>query len=205
MHPNPVFRGTSHNRNIAFARSRGFGSLCINHDDGPLLSHVPFLISEDASFVDLHLVRSNPMCRLTPVKAVIAVTGPDAYVSPDWYDTKDQVPTWNYVSVHLRGTLTALPPEAMRDMLARQSAAYEGQLNGKAPWTMDKMSDGVAARMMRMILPFRLTLASVDGTWKLNQNKDDAARLKAADHMLDSIGSEKNTLVSLMKNPPDED
>jgi transcriptional regulator len=201
MHPNPAFRGASHDRNIAFARSRGFGTLCINHGDGPLLSHVPFLISDDAATVDLHLVRSNPICRSAPSDAVIAVTGPDAYVSPDWYEIEDQVPTWNYVSVHLRGTLTALPPEAMRDMLARQSAAYEGQLKGKVPWTMEKMSDGVADRMMRMILPFRLQLMSVDGTWKLNQNKDNGARLKAADHMRDSIGSEKEALAALMKSP----
>lgn len=202
MHPNPAFRDTSRDHNIAFARSRGFGSLCINHDDGPLVSHVPFLINDGATSVDLHLVRSNPICRLVPTKAVISVTGPDAYVSPDWYDTHDQVPTWNYVSVHVRGTLTALPPEVMRDTLERQSAAYEGQLSGKTPWTMDKMSVGVAERMMRMILPFRLTLASVDGTWKLNQNKDAAARLKAADHMIDSLGSEQRALAELMKSPP---
>ncbi|CAN0580369.1 unnamed protein product, partial [Ectocarpus sp. 12 AP-2014] len=97
-------------------------TLCINAKESPLLAHVPFLISEDATSIDLHLVRSNPICRCAPSEAVIAVTGPDAYVSPDWYETEDQVPTWNYVSVHLRGKLTALPPKAMRDMLVRQSA-----------------------------------------------------------------------------------
>ncbi len=202
MHPNPAFRGTPRDRNIAFARARGFGTLCVNAKNGPLLSHVPFLISDDAATVDLHLVRSNPICRSMSSKAAIAVNGPDAYVSPDWYETEDQVPTWNYVSVHLRGILKALPHEEMRDMLIRQSAAYEGQLEGKEPWTMDKMSEGTAERMMRMILPFRLELTSIEGTWKLNQNKDDAARMKAADHMVSSVGSEKHALAALMKSPP---
>ena len=205
MHPNPVFRGTSQERNIAFARARGFGTLAINSDDGPLLSHIPFLIAQDAATIDLHLVRSNPICRQTPSKAVLSVTGPDAYVSPDWYDAADQVPTWNYVAVHLRGTLESLPHEAMRDMLERQSAAYESQLGGKAPWTMNKMSEGAADRMMRMILPFRMTITSVEGTWKLNQNKDDIARLKAADHMVTSLGSEQETLANLMRSPPKQD
>jgi transcriptional regulator len=136
---------------------------------------------------------------------VIAVTGPDAYVSPDWYDTPDQVPTWNYVSVHIRGELAPLPPEDMRDMLARQSAAYEARLEGKQPWTMDKMSEGVADRMMRMILPFRMTVLSIEGTWKLNQNKDDDARIKAADNMESSIGSEQKAIADLMRNLPETD
>lgn len=201
MHPNPAFRGTPADLNIAFARDRGFGTLSINAEDGPLVSQVPFLISEDATSVDLHLVRSNPICRLAPAKAVIAVTGPDAYVSPDWYETPDQVPTWNYVAVHIRGDLEPLPHEAMRDMLERQSAAYEARLDGKPPWTMDKMSAGAAERMMRMILPFRLAITSVDGTWKLNQNKEETARLKAADKVQSSIGSEQRTLAGLMKSP----
>ena len=202
MHPNPAFRTTPRTRNIAFARARGFGTLAINASDGPLLSHVPFLINDDATALDLHLVRSNPICRMTPTQAVISVTGPNAYVSPDWYAAEDQVPTWNYVAVHLRGTLESLPHEAMHDMLIRQSAAYESQLADKVPWTMDKMSEGAAERMMRMILPFRMTITAVDGTWKLNQNKDEAARLKAADHMTSSLGTEQEALAQLMKAPP---
>ena len=200
MHPNPSFRDTPTDNNIAFARNRGFGTLCVNADDGPLLSHVPFLLNDDATSADLHLVRSNPICRLAPSKAVIAITGPDAYVSPDWYDTPDQVPTWNYVAVHIRGEIEALPHGTMRDMLERQSAAYEARLEGKEPWTMDKMSEGAADRMMRMILPFRLSITSIEGTWKLNQNKDDAVRLRAADHMTDSIGFEQAALATLMKS-----
>jgi len=199
MHPNPAFRNTPQERNIAFAKERGFGTLALNTDDCPLLAHVPFLLNDSASEADLHLVRSNPICRLAPAKAVIAVTGPDAYVSPDWYDTPDQVPTWNYVAVHIRGELEALPHGSMRDMLERQSAAYEARLEGKKPWAMDKMSEGVADRMMRMILPFRLSITSIDGTWKLNQNKDDAVRLRAADHVTGSIGSEQAALAALMK------
>lgn len=203
MHPNKAFRGTPQERNIAFARSRGFGALAVNADAGPVMSHIPFLISDDAKSVDLHLVRSNPICRMVPIATVIAVTGPDAYISPDWYDTDDQVPTWNYVSVHLRGTLRALPPESMRDMLERQSAAYEAQLTNKQPWTIDKMSEGVPERMMRMILPFRLEIKSIDGTWKLNQNKDDAARLAASEKVETGLGSELAAMAALMRQPPE--
>ena len=95
MHPNPAFRKESDTRNLTFARARGFGLLGVNDDAGPLLSHVPFLLNDDGSTADLHLVRSNPIARREDGPAVLAVTGPDGYVSPDWYGVEDQVPTWN--------------------------------------------------------------------------------------------------------------
>jgi transcriptional regulator len=137
------------------------------------------------------------------VAAVIAVSGPDGYVSPDWYGVDDQVPTWNYVAVHLRGRLERLGDGLMRDMLDRQSAAYEERLAPKRPWTADKMSAGALDRLMRSILPFRLHVERIDATWKLNQNKPEAARLAAAEAIgLSEIGQETAALARLMRAPP---
>lgn len=205
MHPNPAFRTTPRDHSVAFARARGFGTLALNGASGPLLSHVPFLLEEDGGSLDLHLVRSNPIVAAlaTPQPAVIAVAGPDSYVSPDWYGLPDQVPTWNYVAVHLRGTLERLPDAAMHDMLDRQSALFEATLDPKPRWTTAKMTPDALTRMMRAIVPCRMTVTTVDGTWKLNQNKPDAARLSAAGHVAsDGRGSETPTLADLMKDPP---
>jgi transcriptional regulator len=183
MHPNPAFRGVSSDESLAFARHRGFGTLCINAEQGPLLAHVPFLIVEDGGLIALiHLARSNAIARSAlPSAAVLAVTGPDSYISPDWYGAADQVPTWNYVAVHLRGWLEPLAGDCLRPMVDDLSAAYEARLLPKKPWTSDKMSSDAMERMMRMILPFRLVIETVDGTWKLGQNKTDAQRSGAVD------------------------
>ena len=105
MHPNKIFRGTPADRNAHFARDRAFGVLSMNVVDGPLLAHVPFLLSPGAKIAHLHLFRSNPIARATtePQPCVIAVSGPDSYISPDWYGVPYQVPTWNYIAVHLWG------------------------------------------------------------------------------------------------------
>jgi transcriptional regulator len=206
MHPNPAFRQSPRDRNIAFARERAFGILAMNGADCPLLAHVPFLLTKDGATVDLHLVRSNPIVRaLTSSQpAVIAVSGPDGYVSPDWYGLADQVPTWNYVAVHLRGTLALLPEDGMRPMLDRQSAHFEDRLLPKTPWTTDKMPPEVIARMMRQIVPARLTVSVIDGTWKLNQNKPDEARQRAAGFLEASgIGMEQHVLAGLMSGVKD--
>lgn len=202
MHPNPEFRKVQRKGNVDFARRRGFGTLAVNGGSGPLLSHIPFLLNAGGTLADLHLVRSNPIARLGEVNAVISVTGGDAYVSPDWYEMPDQVPTWNYVAVHLRGRLLPRPTEGMRAMLDRQSAGYEHRL-AKVPWTTKKMTPVVLDRMLRQILPFQLEIHEVSGTWKLGQNKTDAARHAAAERIQQShIGQELSWLADLMRDPP---
>ena len=181
MHPNPAFRQTPAADSLALARARGFGVLMVNGEDGPLVSHIPFLLDAEGAVADLHLSRGNPICRMAlPVPAVIAVSGPDAYISPDWYGPQDrvpdQVPTWNYVAVHLRGVLEPVPPDALRAHVDALSAEHEARIAGKSPWTSAKMTPGAIERLMRMILPFRLRISRVEATWKLNQNKDPALR-----------------------------
>lgn len=185
MHPNPAFRQEPADRNLAFARARGFGILSVNGPEGPLAAHVPFLLNTDASIAEVHLARSNPIVRAgLPAPALIAVAGPDAYVSPDFYgphtEVPDQVPTWNYVAVHLRGVLEPLGEDALRPHVDALSAEHEGRIAGKTPWTSTKMTEGAMPRMMRMILPFRFRVTAVEGTWKLNQNKPPEVRARAA-------------------------
>jgi transcriptional regulator len=180
MHPNPAFRQTPTDRNLDFARTRGFGALAVNGPMGPIMAHIPFILSPDGSFADFHLARSNAVLQNLG-SAVLAVTGPDAYISPDWYGIADQVPTWNYVAVHLRGTIHPLPEDTSQAHLDAISDMFEARLAPKPVWKSKKMSPGVMPRMMRMILPYRLQITTVDGTWKLGQNKSDAARMAAAD------------------------
>jgi len=202
MHPNPAFRAEDTARHIAFARERAFGVLALSTDAAPALSHVPFLLNEDGTVVELHLVRSNPIARMLtqPGTARIAVSGPDGYISPDWYGVVDQVPTWNYVAVHLTGQIERLPQDALRAVLDRQSAFYESRLQPKPPWSADKMSPDALDRLMRMIIPCRIRVESIEGTWKLNQNKPAASRLGAADQLANTgIGAELGQLAALMR------
>jgi len=202
MHPNPVYHTADETQNLAYARERGFGVLAVAANGAPLLSHVPFVLSGDGRTLDLHLVRSNPIARAlkASMQARIAVSGPDSYISPDWYGIPDQVPTWNYVAVHLTGTIEQRPQGELRDLLDRQSALFEARLEPKAPWVTTKMDKDALDRMMQMIVPCRMTIASVDGTWKLSQNKSDDARRRAADHV-DGYGqgSEIRLLAALMR------
>ena len=202
MHPNPIYHDADRAQNLDFARTRAFGVLAVSTAEAPLISHVPFLLSEDGTSADLHLVRSNPITRAlkTPQTARLAVSGPDGYVSPDWYGLADQVPTWNYVAVHLTGRLEQRPQDELLGLLDRQSAFYEARLLPKPPWHSDKMDREALERLMRMIVPVRLSIETVEGTWKLNQNKPEPARTAVADQITTGIGAELDDLARMMRS-----
>jgi len=208
VHSNPAFRRVSRDRNLRFAAQRGFGVLAID-GGGPLVSHVPFVLTEDGAAVHAHLVRSNPIARRLREQeraAVLAVSGPDSYISPDWYGAgaMDQVPTWNYVAVHIRGTLRRRADETLRAHLDALSARFESELRPKPPWMPSKVSPDQLGKLMRSIMPVELSVESVEGTWKLNQNKEDGVRLRAARHVeSDGYGQEAGELALLMRSPPE--
>jgi transcriptional regulator len=201
MHPNPMYHVGSRADWLAFARQTGFGVLAVSEPSGaPHLAHVPFVVDGDR--VEMHLMRSNPVARATRDGAMarLAVQGPHGYVSPDWYGIEDQVPTWNYVSVHVTGRLEPLPQDDLRGMLERLSDEFEERLAPKPVWKIDKVSDDVLARLMRIIQPFVLHIEDVDGTWKLAQHKPEAARLAAANGMeAAGLGAETSVLAALMR------
>lgn len=201
MHPNPTFRDTDEAQARTFAKTRGFGVFAVNGDDAPMTAHIPFHFANE-NLLHAHLVVSNPIWRMLsdgPLQALVTVSGPDSYISPDWYEIEDQVPTWNYVAVNLRGTLRALEQQALRGIIDALSESFEARLAPKPLWHSDKMNDDVMARMMRQIRPIALDIKAVESTYKLGQNKTDEVRIKAAKKVaIDGIGSDVTALAALM-------
>lgn len=202
MHPNPAFRRGDDAKSLALVRERSFGILIAQGVDGPLASHIPFLLSDDGSLVEFHLVRNSAMARAiadgAPVRLI--VEGPEGYISPDWYGLADQVPTWNYVAVHLVGEARLTDEDGFRDLLDRLSAHFEARLLPKRPWTSDKMTESVMQRMMRGIVPCSMQVSDLQSTWKLGQNKTEDARAGAAEG-LKAQGNRE--LAELMRSPPE--
>ncbi len=208
MHPNPAYRQEPQARALDFARERGFGTLTVAGPEGVLAAHVPFLVED--GLVAAHLVRSNPLVRHLgggPAAALLIVTGPDGYISPDWYGEDDRVPTWNYVAVHIRGKLRLIDEARLRAHLDRLAANFERRLAPKAPWKADKMTPDVLARMLRQIVPVEMTVESVDSTFKLNQNGADSSRLGAAAALAEggTPGMETGVLAALMRGVGDRE
>jgi transcriptional regulator len=141
----------------------------------PIAVHVPFLFDAVAGTIELHVARPNPIHQaiLANPAVLLACTGPDAYISPDWYASENQVPTWNYVAVHATGRASLMPKEKLRDHVDRLSARFEAALP-KKPWTSDKMESNRLAAMLNAIVGITVKVESLEGQWKLGQHKGRA-------------------------------
>jgi transcriptional regulator len=207
MHPNPAYRQQPEARALDFARERGFGTVTVAGPAGVLAAHVPFVMAEGV--LAAHMVRSNPLARHLkdgPATALMIVSGPDGYISPDWYGEDDRVPTWNYAAVHLRGQLRLLDADLLRTHLDRLSENFEARLAPKPIWKSGKMTPDVLARMMCQIVPVEMTIEAVDRTFKLSQNGADSSRLGAAAGLAagGTPGIETEALAALMRGVGDD-
>jgi len=163
----------------AAIREIGLGTLVTLGDDGLSASHVPMLIdTEPRPFGTLtgHIARANPQWRTVKrdAAALAIFLGPNTYISPSWYETKQQsgkvVPTWNYVAVHARGRLRFFDDrESLRRIVTRLTEKYEA--SRAEPWQVtDAPADYIDA-MLKAIIGFELTIDALEGKWKMSQNQ----------------------------------
>ena len=163
---------------LAFAAARGFGTVCAWDGRKPVASAVPFCLdygNDGTPRIALHLARNNPLLTLADGKStwMMAVNGPDAYVSADFYASADQVPTWLYQAVHLTGTVQKMADAALGPHLDALSGKFEDWLAPKPPWTTAKMTPGRLDAMKKAIVGLVMAVDEVEGSFKLNQHKTD--------------------------------
>ena len=181
MHPAKPFHVDDRQTLLAFLREHPFVTIAAAVRGRPFVAQAPVVIREldfGEVALDFHLSRGNVLSPyiVQGFRAVVLATGPDAYVSPDWYASADQVPTWNYLSVEAEGSVASLNDDELVALLDDLSAQEEARLAPKPPWTRHKMSPGRFEAMMRGIIGARLMVDRLQGTFKLSQNKGEADR-----------------------------
>lgn len=180
--------------------------------EGPLASPLPlFLDPDEGEHGTLygHLAKANPQWRVPPIGDGLAIfMGPDAYVTPSWYETKREtgkvVPTWNYVVVHAAGPVEFFDdPDRLLAVVDRLTRLHEGGL--AAPWSVsDAPADFIRAQL-KGIVGLRMPIARIEGKRKMSQNRSEADRagvvagLQASDRPADQAVAD---LVARPSAPP---
>ncbi|MDP3176178.1 MAG: FMN-binding negative transcriptional regulator [Phenylobacterium sp.] len=154
-----------------------FAALVIAGTDGLTASHIPLLVrqADDGGLaLEGHVARPIDLWRqaLSGRPALAIFQGPQAYVHPGWYPSKQvdgrAVPTWNYIAVHAHGTLEAVEDEVwLRRHLTELTARNEADRD--APWAITDAPADYVAGMLRAIVGLRLSVERVDGNWKMAQ------------------------------------
>jgi transcriptional regulator len=163
---------------LAFLADIAFCTICV---EGPALAHAPVIVA-GPDRIRFHLSRGNSAAAaMDGSRAIVSCLGPDAYISPDWYGSPDQVPTWNYLAVEAEGPLRRLDEAELARLLDDLSAAHEARLAPKPAWTRAKMIPGRFEAMLNAIIGYELQIEDLRGTRKLGQNKKQEERIGAAE------------------------
>ena len=176
MYTPPRFRETDEAFTLDFVAGNGFATLVSVGEDGPVATHVPIDLHRDGSATPYllgHMARANPQWRtLSPERDVLAIyLGPHAYVSPRWYDHPN-VPTWNYLAVHVYGRPTVLTnPDELLPLVRGQVEKYEA--DPKRRYRVESLPPELLERQLRGIVGFRIAITRIEANAKLSQNRGE--------------------------------
>lgn len=180
MHPNPLFRTEDRALCENLIAQVGFGMVFAATPEGPRVAHTP-LLTDGNGTVQFHLGRGNALARhLEGETALIVVNGPDAYVSPRWYDNRDTVPTWDYVALELEGRVRKMADAGLEAFLHAAIGKHESKLEG-TPWLAEESSEKMWSGLFRGIVGFELEVLAWRPTLKLSQNKSANERARIAE------------------------
>lgn len=134
-------------------------------------SHLPWLLKRDEGeqgVLYAHLARNNPhTASLHGQQVLITFSGPHAYISPSWYQSKRAVPTWNYAVVQVQGKAELLDSDKTLDLLQQQVAKYEpdpAAAMAKMPWHYQQ-------QLAQSIVGIRVPIDQLNGKMKLGQQR----------------------------------
>lgn len=184
---------------LAYMRAHSFAALATSGAGGLTATHLPFVIEEDGGRITLlaHMAKANPQWRdfAAGAEALVIFMQPHAYVSPRFYDSRQNVPTWNYVAVHAYGRPVLIEERAakiaLQQKLIRQHDA--GYLAQMAELPASYLDARLAA-----IVSFSLAATRIDARYKLSQDKNPAERERIARELEasgDSVAAETARLM----------
>ncbi|MEQ8219664.1 MAG: FMN-binding negative transcriptional regulator [Arenibacter sp.] len=157
-----------------FLKQNSFGIL-INQTDGrPWATHIPLELDLDAEGNDIlvsHISKANPQWKsFMENEEVLAIfNGPHSYVSSSWYK-EEEVPTWNYIAVHVYGKIRILNDEAVLDSLHKLVDKYEkGSAN---PVSIHNLSPKTM-KQIKGIVGFQINISDIQATYKLSQARPE--------------------------------
>ncbi|MBO0329451.1 FMN-binding negative transcriptional regulator [[Muricauda] lutisoli] len=157
-----------------FLQQNSFGILINTVDNKPWGTHIPLELETDGEGNDIlvgHIAKANPQWKYFNDKAQVLCifNGPHAYISSSWYK-EEEVPTWNYIAVHVYGTLIVLTEEETMASMHRLVDKYEK--GSKKPISLKNLSPKTL-RQVKGVVGFKVLISDIQATYKLSQTRAD--------------------------------
>jgi len=199
MYIPPVYRLDAQDKILQYIQQYPFATLITSHNNQPIATHLPFIIEKRGQelFLLSHIAKGNPQWKfLEAHQALIIFQAPHAYISPSNYEHKQNVPTWNYVAVHVYGKTTLLPhKEAAIEVLEKTMSVFEHDFLEQ--W--DDLAVSYRNRLLNGLVAFEVKIERWEAQEKLSQDMTAQEQTTIADNLSQSKDNSARELGQIMK------
>jgi len=170
-------------------RQRPLATLVTLGANGLVANHIPMMVEAEpgplGSLVG-HVARGNSLWRDSEPQVLAIFTGPEHYISPNWYLSKQEhgkvVPTWNYAAVHVHGTLHVHEErDWLLALVTKLTDTHEA--GSERPWRVSDAPPDYVDGLLAGIVGIEIRIERLEGKWKMGQNRSDSDRESAAESL----------------------
>lgn len=192
------YNNTNIDQALEFMKCFNFGTIITSEADRPRATHLPFVISkrDNQIIITTHFAKANEQATLFETKNILTIfSEPHAYVSPKFYDKKQNVPTWNYVSVHAYGRAKIIDEEkevfrVLEQMINSFESDYLKQWH--------ELPISYKSRMAKGIIAFEIAVNELQFKEKLSQNKTETERKRIVNQFSESENTNEKLIAKYM-------
>jgi len=188
------------NEVISFMRKYSFGTIITSENNLPIATHLPFLIEEKDGeiIISSHFAKANPQALdVNGNTNLIIFTEPHAYISPKNYPKEAEVPTWNYIAVHVYGKARLLNGEQEHlDLLERTIKNYEAAYFDQ--W--QKLPHEFKSKMIKGIVGFEIIVTDLQAKSKLSQNRSEVEKENIIHSLSESPSESEREIAQYMSS-----
>jgi transcriptional regulator len=183
-----------------------FATLVTHSQSGLEVNHLPFFLkqSKGKTILQGHIAKANPLWKNLNDNADVLLVfhGPNCYISPNHYPTKKEtgkaVPTWNYVVVHVKGTLSFIHDQSWKlNMINNLTNQHEAEQEN--PWSISDAPEIYIEKMLTAIVGLEIEVLSITGKWKLSQNQPERNKQGVVTGLSQANDSDLRKVAELVK------
>lgn len=200
MYKIPHFTEADQDNVMEFIRSQPFVTVIGNDGTNSVATQVPVMLTEKDGKLVLrgHIMRKTDhhLAFEKNNEVLVLFTGPHCYVSASWYSERGMGGSWNYITVHARGTIRLFGDEDTVDILRDLTHAYED--SQEKPELLENMTHEYVYGLVKAITGFEITINSMYPIFKLSQNRDDESYVNVVNKLNDTGDSDSEKIAQEM-------
>jgi transcriptional regulator len=186
------------NQLYTFIEENSFATLISQHDGLPVATHLPLTLNQEQGILYGHFARPNSQWKDIKAGEVLVIFhGPHSYISPSWYETKEAVPTWNYVTVHVYGKVELI--EDSGELLKSLDDLVRKYESPNSLYKLDNVDPSFVSGLAKGIVGFKIKINRIEGKMKLSQNHPEERRKNVIGELEKSDQEDSRKIAKLMR------